>query len=42
MKWETIESTGQVNQLNAEEKAAYDKWKSKQPTDIKLSGKESA
>ena len=42
MKWETIESTGQVNQLNSEEKAAYDKWKSKQPTDIKLSGKESA
>tara|TARA_Y100001937_G_scaffold53768_1_gene74226 strand:+ start:885 stop:2171 length:1287 start_codon:yes stop_codon:yes gene_type:complete len=42
MKWETIESTGQVNQLNAEEKAAYDKWKSKQPTDIEISSNESA
>ena len=42
MKWETIESTGQVNKLNAEEKAAYDLWKSKQPTDIELSGNESA
>jgi len=42
MKWETIESTGQVNKLNAEEKAAYDLWKSKQPTDIEISGNESA
>ena len=41
MKWETIESTGQVNKLNAEEKAAYDLWKSKQPTDIELSSNES-
>jgi len=41
MKWETIESTGQVDQLNTEEKAAYDLWKSKQPTDIELSSNES-
>ena len=42
LTWETIESTGQVNKLDAEEKAAYDLWKSKQPTDIEISGNESA
>ncbi len=42
LTWETIESTGQVDGLNTEQKAAYDKWKSKQPTDIEISGNESS
>tara|TARA_A100001011_G_scaffold13772_1_gene14662 strand:+ start:742 stop:2322 length:1581 start_codon:yes stop_codon:yes gene_type:complete len=42
LTWEKIEETNQVDGLNTEEKAAYDIWKSKQPTDIKLSGNESS
>lgn len=30
LTWKQIEETGQVGELNAEEKAAYDKWKSTQ------------
>ena len=30
LTWQTIEKTNQVNKLNTEQKAAYDKWKAKQ------------
>ncbi len=42
LTWEKIEETNQIDGLNTEEKAAYNIWKSKQPTDIKLSGNESS